>query len=620
MVINGTGCDFALIRGMVMVQSTSQRGAASLDYVSDIRVHRLDPDTLEIAQARLLIERAGSSGFSVFCLLSFYVVVLMVSAPLLPVLIWYALGLCSVGLTLLLPALFRVEGITADNVGAYLTWHTVISCITGAVWGIGATVLTDVTSEISVFTTAVIVLSITLGGISPQSAYRRSYVGLSSFAMLPYATSLLVLAEWPMSAAGAGMFLAYAFFMTASARVEIGTRDMLAIKQNKLLIEELARQHDALKRANEEKTRFLAATSHDLAQPLHAQGFYLAALRERTRDPEQVALLTKIEASWRGLGHLLNGLVDVSRLDAGVIVPDLRALNVSALVQRVSDEFAAVAAERGITIMVETEPAYAKTDALILTRILRNLISNGVKFTSDGGTVRLTVRSHDTDVAIIVEDTGCGIAADKLDIIFDEYVQLGNPERDREKGLGLGLSIVRRLVRLLDLTFDLESTLGHGTRAELRLVKLADDVALSEETETNFTPNASPVGNLCVLIVDNEDAIRAGMTTVLTSWGCQVFSARSGSDLMDILDQAGAMPQVLLVDQRLSESETGVQVIEKLRDEINEAVPAILMTGDTGGEDLTHNIAGITLMYKPIEPERLHEALRRVAVASSLRE
>ncbi|MDO8290460.1 MAG: hybrid sensor histidine kinase/response regulator [Parvibaculum sp.] len=590
-----------------------------MDHISEMRIHRLDPDTLEIAQARLLIERARSSGFSVFCLLSFYVVVLMVSAPLLPVLIWYALGLGSIGLTLLLPTIFQAEGITANNVSTYLNWHTTISCITGAVWGIGAAILTDVKSEISVFTTAVIVLSITLGGISPQSAYRRSYVGLSSFAMLPYATSLLVQAEWPMSAAGAGMFLAYAFFMSASARVEIGTRDMLAIKQNKFLIEELARQHDALKRANEEKTRFLAATSHDLAQPLHAQGFYLAALRERTREPEQVALLTKIEASWRGLGHLLNGLVDVSRLDAGVIVPDLRALNVGILAQRISDEFAAVAAGRNIAIVTEAEPAYTMTDALILTRILRNLISNAVKFTSAGGTVHINVSMRSGDIVIAVEDTGCGIETENLNIIFDEYVQLGNPERDREKGLGLGLSIVRRLVRLLNLKLDLTSTPGQGTRVELRLPKLTSDVALSDEAEAGFTPSVSPIGNLCVLIVDNEDAIRAGMTTVLTSWGCQVFSARSGADLVDILDQAGAMPQVLLVDQRLSGGETGIQVIERLRDEINETVPAILMTGDIDGEEIVHGVNDITLMYKPIEPERLHETLKRVALATTLK-
>ncbi len=166
----------------------------------------------------------------------------------------------------------RRAGINDDNAAAYLRWHTAISCVTGAIWGGGAAGLTDLQSETSIFTISVIVLSITLGGILPQSAYRRSYVGLATFAMLPYAAWILFAADWPITGIGGGVMLAYGFFMSASARVESGTRDMLAVKQNKALIKKLDCQHRALQRANEEKTRFLAATSHDLAQPLHAQG------------------------------------------------------------------------------------------------------------------------------------------------------------------------------------------------------------------------------------------------------------------------------------------------------------------------------------------------------------
>lgn len=592
----------------------SLRGTGPLEHNSEIRLHRLDPDTLEMAQARLLMERSRSSGFSVFCLLTFYAVLLTFTAPPGYVTLWYVLGLGAIGLTLLQPLVFRTEGITPQNVRAYLFWHTTISCVTGAVWGGGAAVLTDLNSELSTITTTVIVLSITLGGISPQSAYRRSYVGLSSFAMLPFATYVLVMGDWPINATGAGVFLAYAFFMSASARVEIGTRDMLAIKQNKLLIEELARQHEALQRAHEEKTRFLAATSHDLAQPLHAQGFYVAALRERLKEPQDLALLDKIEASWRGLGALLNGLEDVSRLDAGVVVPDRRALNMGALAQRIADEFLEPASARGIDIATDISAAPVRSDALILTRILRNLLSNAVKFTDDRGRITLTVASEDHEVVVRVEDTGCGIPPDKLNAVFEEYVQLGNPERDREKGLGLGLAIVRRLVRLLDLKLTLNSSPGKGTVAELRLDRLEGDITLGDDETESGRSSPSPIGNLCIFIVDNEDAIRAGMTTVLTSWGCQVYSARTGADIIEILDQAGTMPQVLLIDHRLSEYETGIDVIEKLRDEVNEAVPAILMTGDVGGDDLLNGLVHVTLLHKPIEPERLHDALRRVAL------
>jgi signal transduction histidine kinase len=425
------------------------------------------------------------------------------------------------------------------------------------------------------------------------------------------------MASWPYSGVGVGVLLAYAFFMSASARVEIGTRDMLATKQNKLLIKELSLQRNALQRANEEKTRFLAATSHDLAQPLHAQGFYLAALREMTRDAEQMALLGKIEASWRGLGNLLDGLVDVSRLDAGVIVPDLRPVNIAALVRRVGDEFAAAAANRGITVEVEADEAWAESDALILTRILRNLVSNAVKFTEAGGAVYLSAKVNDGKIDLLIRDTGCGIPPDKLRLVFEEYVQLGNPERDREKGLGLGLSIVRRLLQLLDLQLDMKSMPGEGTRAALTLKLLDEKNIRPEDLDGHQAARASTVGNLCVLLVDNEDAIRAGMTTVLTSWGCQVFSAGSGAEVFDILDHAGVTPQVLLVDQRLGDGETGIAVIEQVRDEINETVPAIIMTGDIETDHASFGVAHVSILHKPVEPEHLHRILHRISLAAA---
>tara|TARA_R110000824_G_scaffold118960_14_gene272195 strand:- start:328174 stop:329973 length:1800 start_codon:yes stop_codon:yes gene_type:complete len=588
-----------------------------MDSRIDISAHRLEPDALELAQARLLYERAGSSAISVFGLLVCYCFILTFLNPLLPIILWFAIASLAILITLLLPYLFRHSGVTLENMGVYLGWHTAISCVTGAIWGIGAASLTDVHSETSLFLTGVLVLSISLGGIAPHSAYRRSYVGLATFVLLPYATWVLVMAPWPLSGTGIGIFLAYAFFMSASARVEIGTRDMLAIRQNAVLIEELSRQRNALQKANEEKTRFLAATSHDLAQPLHAQGFYLAALRERTTRPEQLTLLDKVESSWRGLGYLLDGLVDVSRLDAGVIVPDTRPIDVGTLVRRVCDEFAPIAAEHSVTLEIVPLEASVRTDPLLLTRILRNLMSNAIKFTAQGGSVTISVLQEEQNVIVKIEDTGCGIPPDKLDLVFDEYVQLDNSERDREKGLGLGLSIVRRLVKLLGLKLDMSSRVGEGTCATLTLEALQENAHLPQDERDTETPFTSIIGNLCILLVDNEDAIRSGMTTVLTSWGCQVYSARSSHDVLEVLAHTETTPHVLLVDHRLGDYESGLDIIETVRDEINETVPAIIMTGDIAGEDLEQRTVNLSVIHKPVEPERLHRILRRIAAGQA---
>jgi two-component system, sensor histidine kinase len=579
----------------------------------------LAPERLDLSRAQLLKDRAPSSAISVFALLALYSVILTFTAPVADIVIWAAAAAAMIGLTLLQPALYEKRGLTTGNAREYLFWHTVTASATGLIWGAGAIWLTDPTSDISIYTTGIMLLSLTLGGISPQSAYRRSYVGLATTALLPYAGFIFFAAEWPLNAVGIGAVFAYAFFMSASARVEIATRDALAVKQNQALMEELRKQRDALKKASEEKTRFLAATSHDLAQPLHAQGFFLAALRERTKEPQQLDLIGKIEASWRGLGNLLDGLLDVSRLDAGAIVAERRSTDIAALTARIADEFSAATEEKGIAIEVNTEPANARTDPILLGRILRNLVSNAIKFTNEGGRVSLRVRPGEEGVEITVEDTGIGIPATQHKAVFDEYVQLGNRERNREKGLGLGLSIVRRLAMLLDVRLDLASEPGEGTRFTLTVpTGAAEGESAHGEARGPSKPDAS-VSALCVLVVDDEDAIRSGMSTVLSSWGCEVLSASNGDDAISLLDRMDLVPDVLIVDRRLGAGETGLAVIERLRDELNGDVRAIMMTGDISAE-MEAEDERLRVLHKPVEPELLHRLLGEIAEEKAARE
>jgi two-component system, sensor histidine kinase len=578
----------------------------------DIEEFRLDSTTLRVRQAQLLADRARGSGLSVFALVSLNSLILTFSAPFLDIGLWFVAATLMICVTLILPRAFQDTGIHAGNAKTYLFLHTLISSITGCIWGFGAVWLTNLDSEVSVFTTSMMVLGITLGGVSPQSAYRRSYVGLATSVMLPYAAFLLLWADWPVSAAGGGVLLGYLFFMSSSARVEAATTDALAVTNNKTLMAELRRQRDELQKISEEKTRFLAATSHDLAQPLHAQGFFLAALREKLQDPSQLELLKKVETSWRGIGGLLDGLVDVSRLDAGAIVPDFRDVDLGGLAQRVMDEFAAVASDKQVSLEGKLEPVFARTDPILISRVLRNLLSNAIKFTDPGGKVSLKVEMRDGDASVTISDTGCGIAIDQQEAIFGEYVQLGNRERNREKGLGLGLSIVRRLAKLLSVELLLESDRGKGTRFYLTIPGTADRSTVLSEKSMVSAEAEKPISNLCVLIVDDEDAIRTGMSTLLSSWGAQVFSAASGDDLVELIDHIDIVPDVLVVDQRLEAGETGQQVIERLRDEVNEAVPVILMSGDISPEIDLKNIGNIRLMQKPVDPGVLREILSEI--------
>ncbi|WOF74860.1 hybrid sensor histidine kinase/response regulator [Parvibaculaceae bacterium PLY_AMNH_Bact1] len=586
--------------------------------VADTDSVSLDSATLECQQAQLLYERARSSALAVLAIVLLHCAMLTFTVPVSSVVTWFCASVFMISMTLVQPACYRFTGITLQNARDYLWWHTLISSVTGLTWGFGSILLTNVDDVLSVFTTSMMVLGITLGGVSPQSAYRRSYVGLATFVMLPYGFFMLLGAPWPVSASGVGVLLGYAFFMSSSARVELATRDAIAVRQNKALTEQLRVQRDELQKVSDDKTRFLAATSHDLAQPLHAQGFFIAALRDKLTQPAQLELLAKIEDSWRGLGNLLDGLVDVSRLDAGAIVADQRTLDLGAITGRVAGEFSAVAEEKGVDLNIECGSILAQTDPTLFARIVRNLLSNAIKFTDAGGRVAISVTAHPKEIEVLIADTGCGIPHDKQDQVFNEYVQLGNRERNREKGLGLGLSIVRRLANLLKIDLSLRSTQGNGTVFRLG-VPLAKTVQVGEVGREERWQDRSPVvSDLCVLIVDDEDAIRSGMTTLLSSWGCQVLSAGSGEDAIGLLSHDQITPDVLLIDRRLRGAETGMDVVERIRDELNEDIPVVLMTGDIAAAPADFLIPNVKLLHKPVEPSMVQSLLAEIAERKAL--
>ncbi len=604
-----------MLRRHFMHNGLRKRGTLAADAQTDLIW--LDRETLQLQQAQMLYDRARSSAVSVFVIILVYCAMLTFTAPVSSVVMWFGASVFMIAITLVQPAAFRATGITLGNARDYLWWHTLISSVTGITWGLGGIFLTNVDDVLSVFTTSMMVLGITLGGVSPQSAYRRSYVGLATFVMLPYGLFMLLSAPWPISATGAGVLLGYAFFMSSSARVELATRDAIAVRQNKALAEQLRVQRDELQKVSDDKTRFLAATSHDLAQPLHAQGFFLAALRDKLTEPDHLDLLAKIEDSWRGLGNLLDGLVDVSRLDAGAIVADQRTIDLGSFTSRVASEFTAVAAEKGVDLNVDCGTAVAQTDPILFARIVRNLLSNAIKFTDAGGRVDVAVNASPDMIEVRISDTGCGIPLNKQVQVFDEYVQLGNRERNREKGLGLGLSIVRRLADLLDIELTLSSAAGQGTEFRLcvPVAKAAQSGELGRDDQHRERPQV--VSDLCILIVDDEDAIRSGMTTLLSSWGCQVLSAGSGEDAIGLLNHDRATPDVLLIDRRLRGAETGMDVVERVRDELNEDVPVILMTGDIAATPEDFSLPAVKLVHKPVEPSTIQRILSEIAAKKS---
>jgi signal transduction histidine kinase/CheY-like chemotaxis protein len=380
---------------------------------------------------------------------------------------------------------------------------------------------------------------------------------------------------------------------------------------NESLVDELRRQKEAAEEANVAKSRFIASASHDLRQPVHALGLLVTALEQQTIDPPTRQLVEQIGGSVAAMDGLFHALLDISRLEAGVVEVRQRRFALRPLVERVLRDVAWDAAAKGIELRAVGCSAVANSDPVLVERIVRNLVSNAVRYT-DRGRVLVGCRRHANLIALEVWDTGRGIPAAEQERIFQEYYQIGNPERDRAKGLGLGLAIVRRLADLLGARLTFRSEPGKGSCFAIAL-PLAEGAALTPEPPDE-DPSADEKTDGLIVVVDDEAPIREGMTRVLNGWGFEVVAAESGEEAIAHLAGRPDRPALLICDYRLRGGENGLDLIDRLRDEYNATLPAILLTGDTAPDILAAvHARRLTLLHKPAPNVRL-----RAAIASAI--
>ncbi|MEW6590366.1 MAG: ATP-binding protein [Pseudomonadota bacterium] len=369
---------------------------------------------------------------------------------------------------------------------------------------------------------------------------------------------------------------------------------------------DLAAKKDMAERANVAKSRFFAAASHDLRQPLHALSLFVAALKARNQQPETQTLIDNIEASTAAMELLFNALLDISRLDAGTIEAHPVHFPLQKLMQDLEHQFKALAEEKGLRLRFRPCNATLYSDPLLIERILANLVANAIRYTDDGG-VLIGCRRRGHLLRISVIDTGRGIPADQQESVFQEFVQLHNPARDRSKGLGLGLAIVSRLGRLLGHRVDLRSRPHHGSAFSID-VPLGDARLIAPPA-----PPAPPVhlpADALVLLVDDESAILRGMAELFDHWGIDLVTARSASEAEHWLAGLDRAPDVIVSDYRLPDDTDGLAVIERLRQRYGRDVPAILISGDTAPDTILRiTRAGIPMLHKPLRPAKLRALL-----------
>jgi len=392
----------------------------------------------------------------------------------------------------------------------------------------------------------------------------------------------------------------------------------LEVEKRRRIARELRVAKTEAERANISKTKFLADASHDLLQPLNAARLFVAALEDTSLTPEGEGLLGKVDHALENVEELLNILLDISKLDAGRVEAKLQSVPLTPLLEGLHDEIAPLAERKGIRFTLLPCSLTACSDPQLLRRLLQNFLTNAVRYTP-AGRILFGARRRGDKVELQVTDTGIGIPQERLDEIFEEFRRLDGQDGGREtgqKGYGLGLSIVRRISRLLGTEVRVRSTVGRGSTFSV-LVPLtvpAQDCMAPRPAVAAVVPSA--VDRVRVLVIDNDPAILDGMTRLLRSWGCRVAAAADQAEMEARIEAEGFRPDIVLADYHLDGGQRGTELIAALRHTLDEEIPAAVITADRSAEvqSLVQSLSAVSLLTKPIKPARL-----RALIASARR-
>ena len=490
------------------------------------------------------------------------------------------------------------------------------SWVSGLLWG-SLTWIGYVPDQPHLFAFIVAILAGLVSGTIPSmSAFPPALIGSILATTLPVAARFTTM---PGAVGDAYLFLLACLIAINIYYGRIAYRmlhEMIRLRlENVGLIGHLQEERDRAQTADRAKTRFLAAASHDLRQPIHALGLLISTLsvlgrRGDVPSGEARSLASSAKAIVGNLSGLLNALLDISKLDAGVVTVARENVDLGELFRSLRDEFAVTARAKGLSWRVVDTSAHADTDPMMLKRILDNLLTNAFRYTNSGG-VLLGCRRRGTGVEIQVWDTGLGIPEDQKAAVFEEFVQLNNPARDKAQGLGLGLAIVRRTAELLGHPLELVSAPGRGSMFSVTLP--------SVHVATSALPINAPQDQTAasLMIVDDEREVLDAMVGLLTLDGHRIYAGQSAAEVQaahrKVMKKGPAPVDLIVADYRLRDNATGVEAIKSLSDYLGRAVPGIIVTGDTSPSRIREATAsGFRILHKPVSGDDLREAIAAV--------
>ncbi len=520
---------------------------------------------------------------------------------------WFVwLLICNFTLAAVMFTLLKEPRSQAKSTAHFLM---IANAILGTNWGLLAWVAVDGVSIFNSIIVIAVLVSLLVGLMNTLSPILPLYI-IACITMTGVVSSkLLTLEHSDFNNVGLFSLVTCIVFIIMGRDMNMQGKKNINLQLEKIdLITQLgeetekvrAAQHIA-EHANQAKTKFLAAASHDIRQPIHALGLFLEVLARSPLSHYQQQVLQNANAAFEASADMLNTLLDFSRIEAGVVDVQERAFYLQPILNKLENEMAPLAASKNLIYRSKETRASVVSDPIILELMLRNLISNAIRYTEKGG-VLIACRTRGNHTSLEIWDTGIGIDPVHHATIFNEFYQLGNTERDRRKGLGLGLAIVRGYANRLKHSLLLASKPARGSVFKIELLN-ANELPLSDVEITK--PIEFTLLNARVLIVDDDEAVRQGMVDLLQAWGCHC-------DAADSIDEAVILaianpPDLVISDFRLRDMKTGTQAIAQIRNVCGISTPAMLITGDTAQDRLIDATAsGLPLLSKPVSPAVLY--------------
>ncbi len=512
----------------------------------------------------------------------------------------------------------RNEPDTAAGHRHWLRWWHAGTLLSGALWGTAAWLFWGHGDAVQQITLVLIIYSYCVASVPILAAQAGLFSGYIALLFLPAVLRVGVGGDTLGLELAGVMLLAFAMTLALGRNYRIAFHEVVELKlRTERLMEQLRAEKavsDAARQeaevANRAKTQFFAAASHDLRQPLHAVSLFAEALRQRSHDDEVFKLVNSINASVDALEGLFSELLDITRIDTGGVEVKPADFAIASIFRKLRLHFEPTAFEKGLALRFRGEHHHVFADPLLVERILRNLVSNAIRYTGDGS-VLVACRRRGERLLLQVWDTGPGIREAERQRIFEEFYQVpGNaaPMAGQKKGLGLGLAIVKRLAELMNEPLALRSVLGRGTVFTLE-VPVGKAVPVASVSVAAKAPLGLTLNDQLIVIVEDEPAVRSGLEVLLKGWGATVESfdtVAASTHWAQQCDPLVTQPKLLIVDYRLEGGHTGVEAIAALRAVFGPALPAIMVTGSTmTGHDAEAEKHDFHLLIKPVVPNKL---------------